>query len=327
MSFTLVRPASVSEALDLVCAAPLPWDSPTQHRHHDRAALEPVFASGRRTPDLVWAARRLDGRLGAVACGLAVPGGIAVENWGFDDPDALALVLDAVTEYARAQDDAEFSLFVPPGVNVADPVLAPWHALIEKAGWRLLVERLHYEFEPGDALVAALPEPRLRLEPLTGPDDPRLPALQRRVLEGTLDAHDRDVIAQRGLDAAVAESLGYLLDSDPWECLRLAFPEALADAPGHALDRHREPEPIGYVSWRTMSNGRGYVLVVGVAHDARGHRYGTDLLAQASRALVAEGATTLIADTDVPNRPMAAAFARCGWPVTEGRVDYQLGRP
>ena len=63
------------------------------------------------------------------------------------------------------------------------------------------------------------------------------------------------------------------------------------------------------------------MLFVGVARDHRGHGYGRELLAWQTRRLVAAGATTLIADTDNANVPMARAFADVGWPQTETRID------
>jgi hypothetical protein len=40
-----------------------------------------------------------------------------------------------------------------------------------------------------------------------------------------------------------------------------------------------------------------------------------------TRELISDGATTLIADTDYPNVPMAKAFADVGWVQTESRLD------
>jgi hypothetical protein len=42
--------------------------------------------------------------------------------------------------------------------------------------------------------------------------------------------------------------------------------------------------------------------------------YGYDLLAEATRLLVAEGADRIVAATDVTNLPMAATFAKAGYP-------------
>ena len=62
----------------------------------------------------------------------------------------------------------------------------------------------------------------------------------------------------------------------------------------------------------------GYVAVL---PERRGRGYAYDLLAEATHLLVAEGAGRIIANTDVTNIPMAAAFAKAGYPVTEHRVN------
>ena len=53
---------------------------------------------------------------------------------------------------------------------------------------------------------------------------------------------------------------------------------------------------------------------LGVLPEHRGHRYADDILAGITRLLVAEASATVIrADTDLANRPMAAAFERAGY--------------
>jgi hypothetical protein len=42
---------------------------------------------------------------------------------------------------------------------------------------------------------------------------------------------------------------------------------------------------------------------------------------EATHLLVAEGADRIIANTDVTNAPMAATFAKAGYPVTDRRID------
>jgi RimJ/RimL family protein N-acetyltransferase len=62
----------------------------------------------------------------------------------------------------------------------------------------------------------------------------------------------------------------------------------------------------------------GYIAVV---PEQRGRGYAYDLLAEATRLLVAEGADRIVAATDATNTPMAAAFARAGYPIAEHRID------
>lgn len=57
MTFTIIQPADVEAAIDLLRRVPLLVDSPTQRRQRDPDGLSRAFAGGDfRRPDLVWAA-------------------------------------------------------------------------------------------------------------------------------------------------------------------------------------------------------------------------------------------------------------------------------
>ena len=56
--------------------------------------------------------------------------------------------------------------------------------------------------------------------------------------------------------------------------------------------------------------------------DQRGRGYAYDLLAEATRLLATEGADRIVASTDVTNLPMAATFAKAGYPVAQHRIDF-----
>lgn len=307
MSYDIFQPVTSDEAIELLSASPAPFDSPTQHRYRSLDHLEYAFDADRRRPEWVWAVRDKAGQPAAVVGGLRNGAGIVLDHLGARDVNALRVVLRAATEYAHRLPDPEATLFVPDGVGVASPRVQAWAGALEEAGWQLLAERHHYEFLP-EAQLATGVATTLRLEPLTSRDDPRLLELHGEIMLGTLDAHDVALIERVGHDAATRESLDYLLDADPWECIRLAFADS--------------PEPVGYVSWHAMEGGRGFVVFVGVAHAARGRGYGRELLVHATRGLMQAGSTTLIADTDSTNTPMVAAFADIGWPRTETRTDF-----
>ena len=66
-------------------------------------------------------------------------------------------------------------LFAPPGTTLGDESLAEVVVPLEAAGWRLLVERRHYEFEPPPELGRDVPTD-LSWEQVSDPDDPRLVA-------------------------------------------------------------------------------------------------------------------------------------------------------
>ena len=129
-------------------------------------------------------------------------------------------------------------------------------------------------------------------------------------MRGTLDAADAADIQRLGFDAACNKILASMLELDPVDCIRLAFDDA--------------GEPVGMVSGLVTRSGRGYVWFVGVVAAFRSRGYGRELLAWMTRQLIAQNATTLIADTDNTNLPMAKAFSSVGWIQTETRIDLVL---
>jgi hypothetical protein len=82
-----------------------------------------------------------------------------------------------------------------------------------KAGWKLLVERKHYEFEPSPEL-GQRNETRLRMEQLHDPADPRLVAVHCEVMRGTLDAADAANIKRLGFEAVCKKSLASMFIAD-----------------------------------------------------------------------------------------------------------------
>jgi RimJ/RimL family protein N-acetyltransferase len=53
----------------------------------------------------------------------------------------------------------------------------------------------------------------------------------------------------------------------------------------------------------------------------RGRGYAYDLLVEATHRLAGEGADRIVAATDQANLPMAAAFAKAGYPIAQERID------
>lgn len=308
MTFTIIQLADVEAAIDLLRRVPLLVDSPTQRRQRDPDGLSRAFAGGDfRRPDLVWAAVEDGGEPRAVVAGLLAGTQTVLDFFGADDEAALTAVVAAATAGVRDQEWPEACLYAPPGAGVDSPQLRPWARALRDAGWDLLVERHHYDLAPHPGLAAPPADCPLRLEPLAGPEDPRLEPAVRDVLVGSLDVADRTLTARVGLERAAREAVRDLLASDPWQCLRLAYDDG--------------PEPVGLVSWIGGPGGSGYVLLVGVGHGHRGRRYGQRLLELATRSLVEAGCRSLVADADVTNAPMAAAFERVGWTVAEQRID------
>lgn len=307
------HPASASEAQSLLAASPMPVDSLTQRRIRSADNLAEYFAVGRRRPEWVWGVRRAGDptALGVVGAFVTPDGRVLLDVFGVpDDPEVARSLIRHVTDEVDEGHDEEVCVFTPPGTAVDAASLAPLLDPLREAGWRLLVERRHYEFEPPAGLGSDV-STELRFDRLTAPTDPRLVACHREVMRDTLDAHDRRLVERLGFDTACAESLDELVTSDPVDRIHLALDD--------------RGEVVGLVSGDVRDNGRAVILFVGVVHDQRGQGYARQLLAWQTRQLLAEGATTLIADTDNENVPMARAFAEVGWEQTETRIDLVLG--
>jgi GNAT superfamily N-acetyltransferase len=308
------QPASAADAQALLSASTMPIDSTTQRRIRTDESLSRYFDQGLRSPEWVWAVRAAGAPdpLGVVGC-FGSPEGkpflLDVLGLPPDQEVANALVARA-TEHGLPLGLEEALIFAPTDTAYADDVLVRARTALDGAGWRLLVERRHYSFPPPPDLAAdAVTD--LRFERLGDAEDPRLAACHREIMRDTLDAHDRALIDRHGFDRACAQSLHFLVTADPVDRIHLAFDP--------------EGDLVGMVSGDVLPAERGVVNFVGVVRDQRGHGYGRQLLEWQTQQLLARGSTTLIADTDNTNVPMARAFADVGWPQTETRID--LTRP
>jgi RimJ/RimL family protein N-acetyltransferase len=166
-----------------------------------------------------------------------------------------------------------------------------------QAGLTARLERLRYEWTP----QAGLPDRPGRLRFRPEPDDEVFVQLFRRVLAGTLDATSRldaeaiGAQAQARLDTAFYREK--MLGERAW--WRVAETPA-GEAVGFGLpSRNTDFAVVGYL---------------GVLPEHRGHGYVDDILAEITWVLAAQDSATVIrADTDLENRPMAAAFDRAGY--------------
>jgi len=260
-------------------------------------------ARGEYRPEWTWLALRGE-TVVARAAWWAGPGDdapVALDWLDFTDPDA------AVRLLRTAPLRTEYSLPLPVGWRDSPAVARAAQARIavaEAAGMTLLVERYNYRWTP----ECGLPARPGRLEFRPEPDDAVILDVLRRVHEGSLDAHARRAIAASGLDAAAREDLDILLwMPSPREWWRLAWtPDG--DLAGLIVPCRNYHDPVV-----------GYVAVL---PEHRGHGYAYDLLAEATHLLVGEGADRIVASTDVTNTPMAATFARAGYPVARYRIDF-----
>jgi hypothetical protein len=130
------------------------------------------------------------------------------------------------------------------------------------------------------------------------PDDAVFLAALREIMTDTLDAHARRTIAEHGIDAAAQEDLDILnWMPAPRDWWRLGYtPDG--ELAGIAVPSRNHTDPV--------------VAYIGYAYD---------LLVEATHELVERGADRIIAGTDVTNYPMAAHFAKAGYPVGQYQID------
>ncbi|NUT35784.1 MAG: GNAT family N-acetyltransferase [Hamadaea sp.] len=267
-----------------------------------RAAFGETYRGGDYRPEWTWVALR-DGVVVARAAWWAGPEDPAplALDW-FDFTDA-----DAATELLRtAPFKVEYSLSLPHGWRDDPVVHAQGQARIDAAvaaGMRVLVERFRYRWTPD----CGLPDQPRRLEFRPEPDDVVIHDVLTRIAEGSLDAHTRRVAVEHGAAAAAKEDLDILLWlPSPRDWWRLAYTPG-GDLVGITVPARNYTDAI--------------IGFVGVLPEHRGHGYAYDLLVEATHLLVAEGAAGIVAATDQPNTPMAATFARAGYPIERERVD------
>ena len=176
---------------------------------------------------------------------------------------------------------------------------------VQKAGYELLVERFLYRWTPENGL----PERPGRLEFRPEPDDAVFFELLRRIHSATLDAHALKAIEEDGLDRAAQEELDFFhWCPSPREWWQIAHTPQ-GDVAGIHIPAHNPSGPcIGFI---------------GVVPEQRGHGYAYDLLAECTHYLVERGAEFVSAATDRGNFPMAANFAKAGYPVVRERLNYR----
>jgi RimJ/RimL family protein N-acetyltransferase len=262
----------------------------------------PTDEGGEYRPEWTWVALR-DNVVVARAAWWAGPGDdkpIALDWFDFIDGDA------AVRLLRTAPLQAEYDMILPPGWRDRPEVRTAAQTRIDAAiaaGMRLLVERYRYEWTPGQGL----PERPQRLEFRPEPDDAVILDVLRRIGQGSLDAHTRHAVEEHGAERAAQEELDILnWFPSPREWWRLAYTPQ-GELAGIQVPSHNPNGPcVGFI---------------GVLPEKRGHGYAYDLLVECTHDLVGQGAERIAAATDQGNFPMAAAFAKAGYPITQERVN------
>ncbi|MET9800182.1 GNAT family N-acetyltransferase [Streptomyces sp. NPDC006368] len=175
------------------------------------------------------------------------------------------------------------------------------------AGYEVLVERYMYLWTPD----LGLPERPGRLTFAPEPDDGVFFDALRRIHAVTLDAHALRAIGQGGLDQAAQEELDFFhWCPSPREWWQVAYAPG-GDLAGIHIPAHNPSGPcVGFI---------------GVVPEHRGRGYAYDLLAECTHFLVERGARYIAGATDQGNAPMAANFAKAGYPVVRERVNLVPG--
>ncbi|GHJ49934.1 N-acetyltransferase [Catellatospora sp. TT07R-123] len=267
-------------------------------------------------PEWTWVALR-EGRVVARCAFWGVPDG--TQPFSLDwlepgyEPDRIeiaARMLRAALAELSGPDGGrpEYHLFLPPGWR-EDPVVA--RAANDRleaaalAGYEPFIERFNYTWtQAGDP--APQRSDRLVFEQV---DDAEATELCLAVIDGTLDGYTRRDVARHGAAEAARIMVADLAEfPSPREWWRVA--------------RTREGEAVGLIV-PARNHARATVGYIAVLPEQRGKGYVDDLLAETTALLVEQGADLVGADTDLGNRPMAAAFARAGYRNTAIRVVLQ----
>lgn len=172
---------------------------------------------------------------------------------------------------------------------------------VASAGLTARIERLSYVWTPDT------PHPirstRLVFEPA---DNEVFLDVFSEVARGSLDIHTQRDVAQMGRDAQAADDLEFYQglpgDRAMW---RLA----------HSVHGDR----VGFII-PSRSAYSASVSYLGVVPEYRGRGFVDDLLAEITIMHADAGAPRITGTTDTTNRPMAAAFHRNGYTVTETRL-------
>ena len=169
------------------------------------------------------------------------------------------------------------------------------------AGLTREIERLRYEWTP----EAGIAEPTGRLLFTEGTDEEFLDAF-RRLTTGSLDVHTQRELETTDPDALARKEMQFYLECPGerswWRLARLPAGILVGLAIPSATPYHRN---VGYVGVVPEWRGRGLI---------------DDLLAEITRFHAAAGADRITATTDTNNWPMAAAFDRAGYRVSEIRL-------
>ncbi len=198
----------------------------------------------------------------------------------------------------------EYTLRLPQGwrEDAAASAAVRWRReACRRSGLTEELERLQYAWTPGCGVPAA--STRVSFRP--GDDDEFLD-LFTQVARGSLDVETQRSVDKMGAQGQARDDLDFYLgcpgERDWWRV---------------AIDADGTPMGFAVPSATPYHRNVGYL---GVLPTWRGQRLVGDLLGEITRVHAAAGATMITATTDTTNAPMAAAFDRAGYPITEVRL-------
>lgn len=338
-------PADIDRVAAVVVDEPIGWI--------DAERFRADLAERMYRPEWTWIAEQ-DGRIVARALWWGLADGahpVALDCLTVDPsvPQRATLAAELLTAGMSA-----FAAPVAPQFNVS--LVGGWQddpAMVTAVEWRRAaafaagltdeVERLRFEWTPGPTAPAGptAPSGSTAAEGSAAPSGPAAPAgleastgsagggavsgadgrlvfreagdeefldVFRRVATGSLDAQTRRGLAAEGPDATARAEMDFYLgcpgERSWWR---------IATTPDGALVGLAVPSATPY------HRNVGYL---GVVPEMRGRGYVDDLLAEITRIHAADGARVITATTDAANAPMAAAFGRAGYRITEIRMVF-----
>ncbi|MEV7724616.1 GNAT family N-acetyltransferase [Streptomyces sp. NPDC087917] len=300
--------AVTADAADLDRAVAYPADGPVAALTAPKVREE--LAAGRCRPEWTWIAEDGDGRMLARALW-----------WGRADSER-PVALDCLQVREDVRDpgalatgllEAGHAAFGErPGYHLSLP--RDWGSVPELAAavaWRREaaaaaglsreIERLRYEWTP----AAGAPGPTGRLVFREGTDEEFLDGFAR-LSRGSLDLGTRSELATATEEEVARDDFGFYRDCPGerswWRLAHLPDGTLAGMAIPSATPYHRN---VGYLGVVPEQRGKGLIY---------------EVLAEITRFHASEGAERITATTDTVNAPMAAAFDRAGYEVTEIRL-------
>lgn len=215
---------------------------------------------------------------------------------------ATELMVQAHSEFDTRPD---YQLIVSTSAPERNPAVEWRSKAAQRAGLTRVVKRLQYQWTPAAGIVAD--SGRLVFRPAS--DREFLDAF-RQVAFGSLDVNTQEQLA--------------VMDPDSQANSELEF---YRSCPGERSWWRLAETTNGHLVGFTIPSATPYnrnVGYLGVVPALRGRGYVDDILAEITRLHATDGADRITATTDAANTPMAAAFDRANYQMTETRWVFSV---